>query len=89
MGSIFDLKVFFVVVAVMIHVELTYFCVTVLKRIVLFDTLMDQTQDDEILAILGHELGELFSVVLNFLCYASQDRTHEFVKQGIGKWDTP
>jgi Zn-dependent protease with chaperone function len=31
----------------------------VLKRIVLFDTLMDQTHDDEILAILGHELGEL------------------------------
>jgi len=27
------------------------------KRIVLFDTLMEQVQDDEILAILGHELG--------------------------------
>ena len=27
------------------------------KRIVLFDTLMDQVHDDEILAILGHELG--------------------------------
>jgi len=27
------------------------------KRIVLFDTLMDQVDDDEILAILGHELG--------------------------------
>jgi len=27
------------------------------KRIVLFDTLMDQVSDDEILAILGHELG--------------------------------
>ena len=30
------------------------------KRIVLFDTLMDQVHDDEILAILGHELGEFF-----------------------------
>ena len=28
------------------------------KRIVLFDTLLDQVHDDEILAILGHELGE-------------------------------
>ena len=28
------------------------------KRIVLFDTLMEQVHDDEILAILGHELGE-------------------------------
>jgi len=27
------------------------------KRIVLFDTLMEQVEDDEILAILGHELG--------------------------------
>ena len=27
------------------------------KRIVLFDTLLDQVEDDEILAILGHELG--------------------------------
>jgi len=27
------------------------------KRIVLFDTLMEQVHDDEILAILGHELG--------------------------------
>ena len=27
------------------------------KRIVLFDTLMEQVSDDEILAILGHELG--------------------------------
>ncbi len=27
------------------------------KRIVLFDTLMEQVDDDEILAILGHELG--------------------------------
>jgi len=27
------------------------------KRIVLFDTLMEQVKDDEILAILGHELG--------------------------------
>mmetsp|Transcript_19072 Transcript_19072/g.26840 ORF Transcript_19072/g.26840 Transcript_19072/m.26840 type:complete len:520 (+) Transcript_19072:35-1594(+) len=27
------------------------------KRIVLFDTLLDQVDDDEILAILGHELG--------------------------------
>ena len=28
------------------------------KRIVLFDTLMEQVHDDEILAILGHELGK-------------------------------
>ena len=28
------------------------------KRIVLFDTLMEQVHDDEVLAILGHELGE-------------------------------
>ena len=29
------------------------------KRIVLFDTLLEQVHDDEILAILGHELGKL------------------------------
>jgi STE24 endopeptidase len=28
------------------------------KRIVLFDTLMEQVEEDEILAILGHELGQ-------------------------------
>jgi STE24 endopeptidase len=34
------------------------------KRIVLFDTLMEQVHDDEILAILGHELGKS-----SFLCH--------------------
>lgn len=28
------------------------------KRIVLFDTLLEQVEEDEILAILGHELGQ-------------------------------
>jgi len=39
------------------------------KRIVLFDTLMDQVDNDEILAILGHELGhwKLSHTVTNFL----------------------
>ncbi|KAL7524273.1 hypothetical protein ACHAXR_002109 [Thalassiosira sp. AJA248-18] len=32
------------------------------KRIVLFDTLMQQVHDDEILAILGHELGEFYKI---------------------------
>merc|ERR1719512_78646 len=39
------------------------------KRIVLFDTLMDQVSDDEILAILGHELGhwKLGHTMQNFI----------------------
>ena len=38
------------------------------KRIVLYDTLMDQVSDGEILAILGHELGEIleFDVIISF-----------------------
>lgn len=39
------------------------------KRIVLFDTLMDQVSNDEILAILGHELGhwKMGHTVTNFV----------------------
>jgi len=39
------------------------------KRIVLFDTLLEQVRDDEILAILGHELGhwKLGHTVVNFV----------------------
>ena len=39
------------------------------KRIVLFDTLIDQVHDDEILAILGHELGhwKLGHTLANFV----------------------
>jgi STE24 endopeptidase len=39
------------------------------KRIVLFDTLMEQVHDDEILAILGHELGhwKMGHTVTNFV----------------------
>merc|ERR1712232_235763 len=39
------------------------------KRIVLFDTLMNQVHDDEILAILGHELGhwKLGHTLTNFV----------------------
>ena len=39
------------------------------KRIVLFDTLMEQVHDDEILAILGHELGhwKLKHTWMNFI----------------------
>ena len=39
------------------------------KRIVLFDTLMTQVSDDEILAILGHELGhwKLGHTMSNFI----------------------
>jgi len=39
------------------------------KRIVLFDTLMEQVHDDEILAILGHELGhwKLGHTLTNFV----------------------
>ena len=33
------------------------------KRIVLFDTLLTQVHDDEILAILGHELGEYNAII--------------------------
>jgi STE24 endopeptidase len=39
------------------------------KRIVLFDTLLDQVHEDEILAILGHELGhwKLGHTLMNFV----------------------
>ena len=39
------------------------------KRIVLFDTLLEQVHDDEILAILGHELGhwKLGHTLINFV----------------------
>lgn len=39
------------------------------KRIVLFDTLMEQVHDDEVLAILGHELGhwKMGHTVTNFV----------------------
>merc|ERR1719162_238622 len=38
------------------------------KRIVLYDTLLDQVRDDEVLAILGHELGhwKMGHTVTNF-----------------------
>ena len=45
------------------------------KRIVLFDTLMKQVRDDEILAILGHELGELF--LRRRIYLAETTTTHE------------
>jgi STE24 endopeptidase len=35
------------------------------KRIVLFDTLLKQVHDDEILAILGHELGKAFILFIH------------------------
>ena len=39
------------------------------KRIILYDTLLGQVSDDEILAILGHELGhwKLGHTLLNFV----------------------
>jgi predicted SprT family Zn-dependent metalloprotease len=45
------------------------------KRIVLFDTLMKQVRDDEILAILGHELGECFIFKKEKTCCSRDDDT--------------
>ena len=49
------------------------------KRIVLFDTLMDQVHDDEILAILGHELGE-FTFLSNMLCRNTSTKQRNIVR---------
>ena len=55
------------------------------KRIVLFDTLMDQVHDDEILAILGHELGEFTFIENEQHVVAKHGHTHKKTEKHFSK----